>query len=181
MSKYFDPVSREDDLKALKRYLQPLKGQPGMLMGALHHVQDELGFIPKEAQELIAAELSIPMTEVYGVITFYSRFTEIPKGKKQISVCMGTACYVKGAVKILQEVETITGVKAGTTSEDGRVSVSTTRCLGACGMAPVLTEGTQVHGRLHPKDVIALLDHLKEDPKAMEEAQKHLEKAGESV
>ena len=174
MSKYFNPEERIQDLEDFKDFLEPMKGKSGQLMQALHHAQDTFGFIPPEIQELISSDLKIPMAEVYGVITFYSRFTEIPKGKTQISVCMGTACYVKGAVKILEEVEKVTGVKTGHTSEDGRVSVGTTRCLGACSMAPVLTEGNDVSGRLKPKDVIILLDHLKHDPEAKKEADEFL-------
>lgn len=177
MSKYFDPQERAQELHDFKDFLAPLKGKAGQLMQALHHAQDTYGFIPPEIQELISTELKIPMAEVYGVITFYSRFTEIPKGKTQISVCMGTACYVKGAVKVLEEIQMVTGVKAGHTSEDGRVSVSTTRCLGACSMAPVMTVGHEVHGRLLPKDVIELLKHLKYDEQAKLEAEAFL--AGE--
>ena len=178
MSKYFNAEERVQDLEAFKDFLAPMRGKSGQLMQALHHAQDTFGFIPPEIQELIARDLKIPMAEVYGVITFYSRFTEIPKGKTQLSVCMGTACYVKGAVKILEEVEKVTGVKSGTTGEDGRVSVGTTRCLGACSMAPVLTEGDNVSGRLKPKDVITLLAHLKHDPDAKKEAEEFLAREG---
>ena len=171
MSKYFDPVERAQDLQDFREFLAPLKGHKGQLMQALHHAQDSYGFIPPEIQEMIADELRIPMAEVYGVLTFYSRFTEIPKGKTQVSVCMGTACYVKGAVKILNELEAATGVKSGTTSEDGLVSISTTRCLGACSMAPVLTIGEEVHGRLLPKDVAELMVHLEFDNDARLEAE----------
>lgn len=176
MSKYFNPEEQVDELKEFQRFLTPLKGKQGQLMLCLHHAQETFGFIPPEIQELISKELNIPMAEIYGVITFYSRFTEVPKGKIQLSVCMGTACYVKGSVKILEELEMATGVKAGNTSEDGKISVTTTRCLGACGMAPVLTEGQTVHGRLKPKDVLDILDHLKEDPQALKEAEAFLEK-----
>lgn len=179
MSKYFNPEERAEDLKDFKAFLSPLKGKPGQLMQALHHAQDSYGFIPPEIQELIAAELKIPMAEVYGVITFYSRFTEIPKGKTQISVCMGTACYVKGAVKILDEIETVVKVKPGHTSENGNVSLSTTRCLGACSMAPVMTVGDEVHGRLLPKDVVDLLVHLQYDDDARMEAEDFLAREGQ--
>lgn len=179
MSKYFNPEERAEDLKDFKAFLSPLKGKPGQLMQALHHAQDSYGFIPPEIQELIAAELKIPMAEVYGVITFYSRFTEIPKGKTQISVCMGTACYVKGAVKILDEIETVVKVKPGHTSENGNVSLSTTRCLGACSMAPVMTVDDEVHGRLLPKDVVDLLVHLQYDDDARMEAEDFLAREGQ--
>ena len=178
MSKYFNPQENTAQIAQYTEFLQPMKGRAGQLMQALHHAQDNFGFIPPEIQEVISSELRIPMAEVYGVITFYSRFSEIPKGQTQLSVCMGTACYVKGAVKVLEEVEKAIGVKSGSTSEDGRVSVSTTRCLGACGMAPVLTEGNEVHGRLIPKDVHALLKHLKYDEAASKEAEAFL--AGET-
>lgn len=175
MSKYFNPEERAEDLKDFKIFLAPLKGKAGQLMQALHHAQDEFGFIPTEIQELIASELRIPMAEVYGVLTFYSRFTEIPKGKTDISICMGTACYVKGSDKILKEIEGVVGVKTGSTSQDGVVSVSTTRCLGACSMAPVITVGQDVHGRLLPKDVDKLMVHLKFDEQARKEAEAFLD------
>lgn len=178
MSKYFNAEEHTTKIGQYREFLKPMKGKAGQLMQALHHAQDTFGFIPPEIQEVISGDLKIPMAEVYGVITFYSRFSEIPKGRTQLSVCMGTACYVKGAVKVLEEVEKVTGVKSGSTSQDGSVSVSTTRCLGACGMAPVLTEGTEVHGRLVPKDVIELLKHLKYDEAASKEAEAFL--AGET-
>ncbi len=177
MSQYFDPQERAKELQDFREFLQPLKGHKGQLMQALHHAQDGYGFIPPEVQQLISAELNIPLAEVYGVITFYSRFSEIPKGKTQISVCMGTACYVKGAVKVLNELESVIGVKAGNTTADGMVSLSTTRCLGACSMAPVMTIGEEVHGRLLPKDVANLLVHLEFDNDARMEAEAFL--AGE--
>lgn len=170
MSKYFNPEERAEELEEFKAFLATLKGKPGQLMQALHHAQDEFGFIPPEIQELTSKELRVPMAEVYGVITFYSRFTEIPKGKTEISVCMGTACYVKGSEKILEEMEGVVGVKAGKTSEDGLISVSTTRCVGACSMAPVIAVGNDFHGRLLPKDVDDLMIHLKFDEQARKEA-----------
>ena len=176
MSKYFNPEERAEELKEFKIFLAPLKGKAGQLMQALHHVQDEFGFIPTEIQELISSELRIPMAEVYGVITFYSRFTEIPKGKTDISICMGTACYVKGSGKVLEEIEKAVGVKAGHTTTDGLVSVTSTRCLGACSLAPVITVGHEVHGRLTAKDVRDLMIHLKYDEKARKEAEDFLAK-----
>lgn len=174
MSKYFDAEIQSQAMDDFKSFLQPLKGKPGLLMQALHHAQDTLGFIPPEIQELISKETKIPMSDIYGVVTFYSRFTMIPKGKHNVSVCMGTACYVKGAEKILEEVEKATGCKAGTTSEDGSVSVTTTRCVGACSMAPVFIDGEAVQGRLKAKDVAKLLNHLKHDNNALQEAEKFL-------
>ncbi len=174
MSKYFNAENQTEVLEDFKAYLQPLKGKPGLLMQALHHAQDSLGFVPPEVQELIAKEMRIPLSDIYGVVTFYSRFTMVPKGEHNVSVCMGTACYVKGAEKLLEEVEKVVGTKAGTTSEDGKVSVTTTRCVGACSMAPVVIDGETVSGRLKPKDVVKLLEHLKHDDNAMQEAQDFL-------
>lgn len=178
MSKYFNVEEKEQELKDFATFLKPYEGQKGSLMMALHHAQDTFGFIAPEIQQLIAEKLKVPMADVYGVVTFYSRFTEIPKGKKEYCVCMGTACYVKGAVKVLEELEKATGLKAGETSEDGEISISTTRCLGACGMAPVMTVGDEVHGRLKPKDVLDLLSFLKQDPLAKKEAEDFLAKEG---
>lgn len=118
------------------------------LIMILHEVQSLLGYLPQEIQEVVAEQLEIPIAQVYGVVTFYSYFTMEPKGRFPISVCMGTACYVRGAEKILEELERQLEIKVGETTSDGLFSLNCLRCVGACGLAPVVTIGDKVYGRL---------------------------------
>jgi len=130
---------------------------PGELINVLHQTQDFLGYLPAEAQEVIAEQLNIPTAKVYGVVSFYSFFSMIPKGKYPISVCMGTACYVRGAKKVLDEFKRILNIPVGQTTPDGKFSLSSLRCVGACGLAPVVLVGEKVYGRVSPdgvKDII---------------------------
>ncbi|MCI7729617.1 MAG: NAD(P)H-dependent oxidoreductase subunit E [Bacteroidales bacterium] len=130
----------------------------GELIMILHEAQSLLGYLPQEIQEVIADQLEIPVARVYGVVTFYSFFTMEPKGRYPISVCMGTACYVRGAEKILEELERQLNIKVGETTDDGLFSLNCLRCVGACGLAPVVTIGSKVYGRLTPdkiRDILA--------------------------
>ncbi|MBS7376799.1 MAG: NAD(P)H-dependent oxidoreductase subunit E [Paludibacteraceae bacterium] len=120
----------------------------GELIMILHEAQSLLGYLPQEIQEVVAEQLEIPIAQVYGVVTFYSYFTMEPKGRFPISVCMGTACYVRGAEKILEELERQLEIKVGETTADGLFSLNCLRCVGACGLAPVVTIGDKVYGRL---------------------------------
>lgn len=129
----------------------------GELIAILHEVQNLLGYLPQEVQEVVAEELNIPASRVYGVVTFYSYFTMQPKGKFPISVCMGTACYVRGAEKVLDELQRQLGIKVGETTPDGLFSLDCLRCVGACGLAPVVTIGQKVYGRLTPDKVRDIL------------------------
>jgi len=126
---------------------------PGELINVLHQTQDFLGYLPAEAQEVVAEQLNIPTAKVYGVVSFYSFFSMIPKGKYPISVCMGTACYVRGAEKVLDEFKNILKIKVGETDESGKFSLASLRCVGACGLAPVALVGGKVYGRLAPDDI----------------------------
>ena len=126
----------------------------------LNDVQVKYGYIPQIAQSEISEYLSIPMAEIYGVITFYSRFTLKPKGKYAISVCLGTACFVKGSEKIMHRLKERLGIKEGETTEDGKFSIDSTRCLGACGIAPVFTVNGEVYGRATVKKLDEVLDEL---------------------
>lgn len=131
---------------------------PGELINVLHQTQDYLGYLPAEAQELIAECLHIPTAKVYGVVSFYSFFSMTPKGKHPVSVCMGTACYVRGAEKILDEFARLLKINVGETTADGEFSLASLRCVGACGLAPVALVGDNVYGRLtqaQVKDIIA--------------------------
>ena len=125
----------------------------GALISILHEVQELCGYIPREAQQAIADELRIPIAEVYGVITFYARFSLVPQGKNKCSICMGTACYVRGAEDILHAVQKSLGVGTGETTEDGMFSIEETRCVGACGLAPILTVNRDVYGKITPEQV----------------------------
>lgn len=120
----------------------------GELIMILHEAQSLLGYLPQEIQEVVAEQLEIPIAQVYGVVTFYSYFSMEPKGRFPISVCMGTACYVRGAEKILEELERQLEIKVGETTADGLFSLNCLRCVGACGLAPVVTIGDKVYGRL---------------------------------
>lgn len=125
----------------------------GELINVLHKTQALLGFLPRHAQEVIAKGLNLSLAKVYGVVTFYSFFTMKPKGKFPISVCTGTACYVRGAEKVLDEMKKQLGIEVGETSEDGKFSIDCLRCVGACGLAPVVLVGEKVFGRVEVKDV----------------------------
>ena len=129
------------------------RNDPAELINILHAAQEIFGYLPKEVQEIIAAHLHIPVSRVYGVVTFYSFFTMTPKGKHPISVCLGTACYVRGAEKVLEEFQRELDIKVGETTADGMFSLDCLRCVGACGLAPVVTIGSKVYGRMTPEKV----------------------------
>lgn len=130
---------------------------PGELINILHAAQGIFGYLPREVQEIIASRLHIPVSRVYGVVTFYSFFTMTPKGKYPISVCLGTACYVRGAEKVLDEFQRQLEIKVGETTPDGLFSLDCLRCVGACGLAPVVTIAGKVYGRLTPEKVRDIL------------------------
>lgn len=134
------------------------KGQQGATMPILQEAQDIYGYLPEEVLIIIAEGLGMSLSELYGVVSFYTQFAINPKGETQVSVCLGTACYVKGAADILEQVEQKLGCKAGKITPDGKFSVDATRCIGACGLAPVMTVGDEVYGRLKPDEVPSILD-----------------------
>ena len=131
--------------------------KPGELINILHEAQSMHGYLPEEMQRIIARKLNIPASKVYGVVTFYSFFTMTPKGKHPISVCLGTACYVRGSEKLLEEIKRLLNIEVGETTPDGKFSLDCLRCVGACGLAPVVTIGEKVYGRLQPKDIQKIL------------------------
>lgn len=141
----------------LRSIIAQYKDTPGATMPILQEAQNIYGYLPEEVQIIIAEELDIPLSEVYGVASFYTQFTLNPKGKYRISVCLGTACYVKGAQGVLDELEKELGIKAGGTTPDGMFTLEATRCLGCCGLAPVIMVDDDVHGRMTPKDVKTIL------------------------
>lgn len=132
----------------LEKIIDEHKDQPGALIPILHKAQNLFGYLPEDVQVIIADRLGIPAVEVFGVVTFYSLFSTEPRGKHVISVCMGTACYVKGAGEIVKKIEEILDVKVNGTTHDLKFSLDATRCIGACGLAPVMTIGEDVYGRL---------------------------------
>ena len=131
--------------------------QPGELINILHKAQGQFGYLPQEVQEVIARQLNIPVSKVYGVVTFYSFFTMTPKGEHPISICMGTACYVRGAEKVLDELKRVLNINVGETTADGKFSLDSLRCVGACGLAPVVLIGEKVYGRVSPGEVEKIL------------------------
>ena len=143
--------------KIFETYL-PVKDN---LIQILNEVQDEYGYIPELAQNKISEFLKIPMAEIYGVITFYSRFTLEPKGKYAISVCLGTACFVKGGEKVLDKVKEKLKIEEGETTDDGKFSIDATRCIGACGLAPVFTINDEVYGKATPEMVDKVIEEYK--------------------
>ena len=145
----------------LRKVIAEHKGQPGATMPVLQAAQEIFGYLPEEVQIIVAEGLEIPLSEVYGVASFYAQFTLNPKGKYQISVCLGTACYVKGAAAILNAVEQKLGIVPGSITADGKFSLDACRCVGACGLAPVMMINNDVYGRLTPDQVGPILDMYK--------------------
>ena len=152
------PFTETAEQKAqLEAIIEKYKGEAGALMPVLQQAQDVYGYLPKEVQKRIALGLDVPVSEVFGVATFYSQFLLNPKGQHPISVCLGTACYVKGAGLLMDKLEGLLGIKNGSISEDLKFSLDATRCIGACGLAPVLTIGEDVYGRLEPNQLEDIL------------------------
>ncbi len=150
--------AQEEQLNAV---IEELRNTPGALMPILQKAQEIYGYLPVEVQRMIALKLGISIEEVYGVSTFYSQFALNPKGSVAIAVCLGTACYVKGSGEILDRICEVLGMEAGATSPDGKYSIEATRCIGACGLAPVLTINNEVYGRLTKADVDGILEKYK--------------------
>ncbi|MGI6737072.1 MAG: NAD(P)H-dependent oxidoreductase subunit E [Anaerovoracaceae bacterium] len=134
------------------------KDEKGALIPVLHEAQDVYGYLPMEVQLEIANQLHIPLAEVYGVVSFYTQFSIYPKGKYQINVCMGTACYVKGAGDILDKFRTRLSIDVGECTEDGKYSLDACRCVGACGLAPVVTINDKVYGKMTPDQVDEVIE-----------------------
>ncbi|WP_291636954.1 NADH-quinone oxidoreductase subunit NuoE [Clostridium sp.] len=148
-------------LEKVKDITEKFKDMKGALIPVLHEVQKLFGYLPEEALQVVSEELNISMSEIYGVSTFYSQFTLEPKGEHIIKVCLGTACYVKGSQDILDRFSSILEVEIGKTTSDGKFTLEAARCLGACGLAPVLMVDDKVYGRLIPDDVIRIIEEYK--------------------
>lgn len=144
---------KDEFLNSLCEKYLPIKDN---LIQILNEVQEHYGYIPMNAQKVLSEFLNVPMAEIYGVVTFYSRFTLKPKGKYNIAVCLGTACYVKGSQKIMDRLKERLKMEPGETTADGKFSIEETRCVGACGLAPVFT----VNGEVYGKATVQLLDKV---------------------
>lgn len=148
---------RQEDITKIKEVCTSFNNDPQELINILHGCQEHFGYLPAEVQEVISSITGIPVAKIYGVVTFYSFFTMTPKGKHPISICMGTACYVQGAEKVLDEFKKELNLQVGQTSKDGKFSLSSLRCVGACGLAPVVLIGEKTYGRVAPDDVKNIL------------------------
>lgn len=147
----------QNTVDQLNEVINKYKGQPAELIQVLHRAQEIVGYVPREVQERVAEGLSVPLSYVYGVVSFYTLFSMKPKGRYRISVCAGTACYVRGTVQILAALEQELGIKPGDTTDDMKFSVDLVRCVGACGLGPVMMINEDVHGRLEPEQIKEIL------------------------
>jgi len=147
----------ERKIEELKEVCKSFHNEKGELINVLHKAQGIFGYLPPEVQEVIAKELGISVAQVYGVVTFYSFFSMVPKGIHPISICLGTACYVRGAEKVLEEFKKQLSIQVGETTPDRKFSLSCLRCVGACGLAPVVMVGDKIYGRVSPEGVSEIL------------------------
>ena len=148
---------RKDQIVKIHEFCDAFNNQEGELINVLHKTQSEFGYLPAEVQEVIADKMDIPVAKVYGVVTFYSFFTMKPKGQFPISICTGTACYVRGAENVLAEFKKQLEIEVGETTEDGKFSLSCLRCVGACGLAPVMVINKDTHGLLETEKAINII------------------------
>jgi NADH-quinone oxidoreductase subunit E/NADP-reducing hydrogenase subunit HndA len=149
---------RQDQVDKIHEICDSFGNRHGELINILHKCQETFGYLPAEVQEVIAEKVELPAAKVYGVVTFYSFFSMIPKGQYPISICTGTACYVRGAETVLNEFKKRLDIEVGQTSEDGKFSLSCLRCVGACGLAPVVQVGEKTYGRVAPDDVEGIIE-----------------------
>ena len=149
---------QEEQLLAI---IEKYRGVQGAMMPILQQTQDVYGYLPVEAMHIIAEKTGKPIEEIFGIASFYSQFSLNPKGEVAIAVCLGTACYVKGSGDLFKKIEEVLGIEGGGTSSDGKYSLEATRCIGACGLAPVLTVNGTVYGRLGVGDIEGILAQYK--------------------
>jgi NADH:ubiquinone oxidoreductase subunit E len=147
-----------EEQKKLDEYIESLPSKEGKLISVLHKAQDVFGFLPRELQNYVAEKLNVPAAKVYGVVTFYSFFNMKKKGFFKVSQCLGTACYVRGADDVLEEFKRELNIEVGETSEDQAFSLDVVRCVGACGLAPVVTVNGKVYGRVKKEDVKKIIE-----------------------
>lgn len=153
---------KKKDIEFIQKTCASFEYEKGELINVLHKSQERFGYLPAEVQEVIASELQMSVAKVYGVVTFYSFFTMVPKGKHPISICTGTACYVRGAEVVLDEFRKQLEINVGDVTEDGKFSLSCLRCVGACGLAPVVMVGEKTYGRVSPEMVEEILKEYSE-------------------
>ena len=151
-----------DQFKELDEFIDALPSKKGELIRVLHFAQKPYGSLPQELQVHIARRMGVPTAKVFGVVSFYSFFSMEPKGEFDISICLGTACYVRGADKVLDEFKKELGIDVGETTSDGKFSLSVLRCVGACGLAPVVLVNGKVYGRVATAEVKGILDEYRE-------------------
>lgn len=156
----FDGTLEQEE--QLRQKLHELKLKDGALMPAMQFAQGLYGYLPYEVQNIIAEELGVTLSDVYGVATFYSQFSLYPKGKYQIGICLGTACYVNGSQDVYDKLQSVLGIKSGECTADRLFSLDATRCVGCCGMAPVMTINDDVYGRIKSADVEGILAKYRE-------------------
>ena len=147
----------EEQYAELAEYIDSLPEKKDALISVLHRAQQIFGYLPREVQFYVSQKLDVPSSKVYGVITFYSYFTTKPRGKYSINVCMGTACFVRGADKVLEEFEKALNIELGDMTPDGKFSLNSLRCVGACGLAPVVNVNEKVYGDVKPNQVKKIL------------------------
>lgn len=162
MIKGLDVRANEKQFTQLKEYIESIRQSQGILMQTMHKAQEIFGYLPIEVQKFIACELDMPLAEVYGVATFYTQFSIEPKGKHKIGVCLGTACYVKGSQQVLDKLSKELNIKVGQTTADNEFTLDATRCLGCCGLAPVMMIDGDVYGKLEPKKIPDILAKYKD-------------------
>ena len=155
----------DQNFRLLDEFIDNMPDRRGALIEVLHRAQSIFGYLPKEVQEHVAKKLDIPVSKVYGTVTFYAYFTMEPKGKYAVNICLGTVCYVKGADKILAEFEKQLGIKNNQCTKDGMFSLGGLRCVGACGIAPAVMVNEEVYGNFKVEDVKTLINKLREEGK----------------
>jgi NADH-quinone oxidoreductase subunit E len=147
----------DEKFHELEEFINSLADKKGALIEVLHKAQHIFGYLPEEVQAFVAEKLNVPTSKVFGVVSFYSYFTTVPRGEFVVNVCMGTACFVRGAANVLSELEKQLNIKVGQTTEDGRFTIEVLRCVGACGLAPVVTVNDKVYGHVTPGDIKKIL------------------------
>jgi len=161
MTTLLEDTKEKEKFKRLHDVIDAYKDKPGALIPVMNEAQEIFGYLPFEVQKEISEGLNVPLTEVYGIATFYSRFTLHPSGKYRIGVCLGTACYVKGSALILDKIKEKLGIDVNETTPDGKFSIDSTRCLGCCGLSPVMMINNEVYGKLSPDSVDKILEKYK--------------------
>lgn len=158
-----DPVAVPEKRQIIDQILEDHKDLPGGMMVILNELQSQIGFVSEPMQRYVAAKLQVPVSKVHGVVTFYSFFTTIPRGRHTIKFCMGTACYVGGVPQLIEKAQQILGVKAGETTKDGAITLEICRCVGACSQAPVIVIDETTHGRVRPNKFPQLIRAIQDE------------------